>query len=143
MKKLIVSILVLLLLAGAAFVYMKYFYVEDPRDAFLRTASAAMLGDEEAFLGGFTPDSKPLIAGLLSLSRGDDVRTSTRHPYHHLVTENVESTEVDGDRAWVRVRPMGAAAKPPYDIPLVRDGNSWKIDALAFTGKVHVPANAR
>lgn len=139
MKKLILSILLLALLGGAAWAYWKFLYVEAPEKAFLRTVSAAMLGDEQAFLEGFTEESRPLVAGLLALSRGDDLRASNRHPYYYLVSENLEGVEVEGDRAWVKLRRMGdAGSKAKYDVPLVRAGNSWRIDALQFTGKERV-----
>ncbi|MSP91834.1 MAG: hypothetical protein EXR79_08570 [Myxococcales bacterium] len=136
MKKLLVTLLVLALIAGAAFVYWKFLYSESPGDAFLRTASCAMLGDEAGFLDGFTDDSRPLMAGLLALARADDVRSSARHPYYYLVTENVEGVDVDGDRAVVKLRRMGdKAIGTRYDVALAKVGNSWKIDAFSFTGK--------
>ncbi len=143
MKKLIVTILLVALLAGAAYAYMKYFYVEKPKDAFLRAASAAMLGDEEGFLDGFTEESRPLMAGLLALSRADDVRTSKRHPYYFLVTENIEDAQIDGDHAWLKCRRMGDQSNAKYDVPLVKVGQTWKIDALQFTGKEHVTSKAK
>lgn len=144
MKKLIVAVLVLLLVAGAMFAYYKFFYFEDPKDAYLRTVAAAMLGDEDSFLDGFTEESRPLVAGLLALSRADDVRSSKRHPYHYLVTENVDSAIVEGDKAWLKLRRMGdAGSKARYDVPLVKTGNTWKIDALEFTGQERVVARNR
>jgi hypothetical protein len=141
MKKLIVSILLVVLIAGALYAYYRWFYVENPRDAFLRTVSAAMLGDEDGFLNGFTDDSRPMVAGLLALSRSDDVRSSTRHPYHFLVTEDVVSVSPEGpDRVWMKLRRMGDGSGSKYDVPLAKTGNTWKIDALAFTGKEHAIA---
>lgn len=136
MKKLLLTFLVLALIAGAAFVYWKYVYAENPRDAFLRTSSSGMLGDEAGFLDGFTEESRPLVAGLLALARADDVRSSARHPYYYLLTENVEGVDVDGDRAVVKLRRMGdKAIGAKYDVALAKVGNSWKIDAFSFTGK--------
>jgi hypothetical protein len=144
LKKILVTLLVLALVGGAVWAWYRFLYVQDPRDAYLAIVSAAMLGDEEAFLDGFTPDSKPLVGGLLALSRGDDVRRSSRHPYYYLVSEQVESVEVEGDRAWVKLRRMGdQGSRARYDVPLVRDGHTWKIDALRFTAKERVLQQAR
>jgi hypothetical protein len=141
-KKLILSVLLLALVAGGLYAYYRWFYVENPRDTFLRTTSAAMLGDEDGFLSGFTEESRPLVSGLLALSRSDDVRSSTRHPYYYLVTEDVVSVDVEGDKAWVKLKRMGDQSGSKYDVPMVRAGNTWKIDALLFTGKDHVVAGA-
>ncbi len=142
MKKLILSLLVLGLIAFAIFAYYRWFYVEDPREAFLRTASSAMLGDEDAFLSGFTDESRPLVSAQLALSRSDDVKTSTRHPYYYLVTEDVVSVDVQGEQAWVKLKRTGDQSGSKYDVPMARIGPSWKIDALAFTGKEHSVAKA-
>ncbi len=136
MKKILLSLLLAALLIGGAWVYYRYFYVESPRDAYLRTVSAAMLGDEEQFLAGFTDESRPLVAGLLALSRGDDARSSQRHPYYYLVTENIESVDTEEDHAWVRVKRAGdSGSRTHYDVPLLRKDHTWLIDALSFTGK--------
>lgn len=138
MKKLLLSLLVFALIAGGLYAYQRWFYVEDPKDAFLRTASSAMLGDEEGFLAGFTDDSRPLVSGLLALSRSDDVRTSARHPYHFLVTEHVVAVAPEGpDRVWLKLQRTGDSASAKYDVPLQKVGKTWKIDALAFNGKEH------
>lgn len=142
MKKLILSVLLLALVAGGLYAYYRWFYVENPRDTFLRTTSAAMLGDEQGFLDGFTEESRPLVSGLLALSRSDDVRSSPRHPYYYLVTEDVVSVDVEGDKAWVKLKRMGDQSGSKYDVPMQRAGNTWKIDALQFTGKEHFVAKA-
>jgi hypothetical protein len=133
-KKLILTVLLFALVAGGLYAYYRWFYVENPRDTFLRTTSAAMLGDEDGFLA--------LVSGLLALSRSDDVRSSTRHPYYYLVTEDVVSVDVEGDKAWVKLKRMGDQSGSKYDVPMVRAGSTWKIDALLFTGKEHVVARA-
>lgn len=136
MKKILLSLLLVALLLGGAWAYYRYFYVENPRDAYLRTVAAAMLGDEEQFLSGFTEESRPLVAGLLALSRGDDARSSQRHPYYYLVTENLESIDVQDDHAWVRVKRAGdSGSRSHYDVPLLRKDHTWLIDALSFTAK--------
>lgn len=104
-----------------------------PEDAFLRATASAALGDEDAFVAGFTQDSRPLVAALLALARGDDPKTSTRHPYHWLLTEQIESADVQGDQAWLRVRRPGATQS--YDVPMRKVDGGWYIDALAFDAK--------
>ena len=140
MKKALLALLLVGLLAGGLYAYQRWFWVEDPKDAFLRTVSAAMLGDEDGFLAGFTDESRPLVSGLLALSRSDDVRSSSRHPYHFLVTENIVAVTPDGtDRVWLKLQRMGDGSGSKYDVPLQKTGQTWKIDALAFNGKEHIP----
>ena len=134
MKKLLLVLLVALIVGGAVFAYFKFLHVEDPSKAYLRTVAAAMLGDEEVFLEGFTEQSRPLVAGLLALSAGQHPKKTRAHPYHFLVTENVEEVTVEGEQAWVRVRRMGSRArKATYDIPMKKVEGTWQIDALQFT----------
>lgn len=143
MKKAIFGILLVVLVCVGLWLYYKYLHVEPPRDMYLRTVAAAMLGDEQTFLDGFTPASRPLVAGLLSLSRADEIKTSLRHPYHFLASENIEDVEIEGDTAWLRLRRMGDNTKARYDVALVKDGTSWKIDAFQFTGRERVLNKAR
>lgn len=139
MKKFLVVLLLLLLIGGAVFAYFKFLHVEDPSKAYLRTVAAAMLGDEDVFLNGFTEPSRPLVAGLLAIARGTHPKKSTDHPYHFLVTEDVDSVSVEGDNAYVRVRRMGSRdRKATYDVPMVKVEGTWKIDALHFTAQKRV-----
>lgn len=136
MKKLIVIVLLLAVIGGGVFAYFKFFHVEGVKDAYLRTVSAAMLGDEELFLDGFTERSRPLVAGLLAIASGQHPKKDRKHPYHFLVTEEVESVDVQGDAAYIRVRRMGSRdLKATYDVAMVKIEGTWKIDALQFTGK--------
>ena len=126
----------LALVGGGVFAYFKFLHVEDPSKSYLRTVAAAMLGDEDVFLGGFTEQSRPLVAGLLALSSGKHPRKSRLHPYHFLVTEDVEHVQVEGDEAWVEVRRMGSRdRKATYVVPMVKVEGTWKIDALQFDAK--------
>ncbi len=135
MKKIIVILLLLILIAGGVFLYLRYMHVEDPSKSYLRTVSAAMLGDEELFLDGFTEQSRPLVSGLLALARGMDPRTNN-HPYYYLVTENVEAVDVGEDECWLTLKRLGDRGnRSAYDLRLVKVEGSWKIDALSFTGK--------
>lgn len=144
MKKLIVVVLLLLLIAGGVFAYFKFLHVEDARDAYLRTVAAAMLGDEKTFLDGFTEKSRPLVAGLLALSRGTHPTKSRNHPYHFLITEDIEGVEMGEEQAWVSVRRMGSKnRKGVYDVPMQKVEGTWKIDALAFEAKKRQVDRAR
>ena len=144
MKKLLVILLLLALIGGGVFAYFKFLHVEDARDAYLRTVAAAMLGDEKTFLDGFTERSRPLVAGLIALSRGKDPRQHRDHPYHYLVTEDIESVEIEDDEAWVRVRRMGdRSRKGAYDVRMEKVDGTWKIDALSFDAKKRQVDRAR
>ncbi len=142
MKKLLAVFALLLVIGGGILAWYKYVRVESPKEAWLRTTAAAMLGDEQTFLAGFTEQSRPLVAGLLAHARGDDAKQSRQHPYFYLVSENLESVDVEGDTAWLKLRRQndtGAGAK--YDVPLQKVGQTWQIDALSFTGKERPAAN--
>ena len=141
MKKLLAIFALLVVVGGAVFAWYRFVRVETPKDAWLRATSAAMLGDEQTFLAGFTDESRPLVAGLLAHARGDDPKQSKQHPYFYLVSENLESVDVEGDTAWLKLRRQsdaGAGAK--YDVPMQKVGRTWQIDALRFTGKERAPA---
>lgn len=136
MKKAIAALLLLLAIAGGIRAWAKWLRVESPRDAWLRATSAAMLGDEATFLAGFTDESRPLVAGLLAHARGDDPRQSKAHPYFYLVSENLEAVAIDGDTAWLTLRRQSdTGSGSRYDVPMRRVGQTWKIDALRFSGK--------
>ncbi len=148
MKKVLIALLVLLLLIGGLVLAWKLIYDEQPETALLRTAAAAMLGDEKAFLEGFTEDSRPLVGAALSLAKGEDMARSPRHPYYYLTTENIVSTEKDDlENARVRVRRPGDDKSAGYDIPMARVCDkkyliagfcllpTWKIDGKKFDAK--------
>lgn len=148
MKKVLIALLVLLLLIGGLVLAWKLIYDEQPETALLRTAAAAMLGDEKAFLEGFTEDSRPLVGAALSLAKGEDMARSPRHPYYYLTTENIVSTEKDDlESARVRVRRPGDDKSAGYDIPMARVCDkkyliagfcllpTWKIDGKKFDAK--------
>ncbi len=148
LKKFLITLVVLALLAGGLFLAWKLFVDEPPDKCVLRAASAAMLGDEQGFLDGFTDDSRALVAPVLALSRGEDMAKSPRHPYYFLATENIVSVERDSaEFARVRVRRPGDDKSQGYDIPMSRGCvpkylilericlvPTWQIDAKRFTG---------
>lgn len=141
MKKLLAIAALLLAIAGGVWGWYNYVRVESPREAWLRTTSAAMLGDEQTFLAGFTDASRPLVAGLLAQARGEDPKQSKQHPYFYLVSENLEGVDVEGDTAWLKLRRQGdAGGGAKYDVPMQKVGRTWQIDALQFTGKERPPA---
>ena len=148
MKKVLIALLVLILMVAAIFGAWKVLFDEQPDHALLRTVAAAMLGDEKAFLDGFTEDSRPLVGAALSLAKGEDMARSPRHPYYYLATENIVSTEKDDlENARIRVRRPGDDKSPGYDIPMVRVCDqkyliagycllpTWKIDGKKFDAK--------
>ena len=148
MKKLLVALVVLALMIGLLYAVWYFFVVEPPERTVLRSAAAAMLGDEEAFLDGFTDDSQALVKTVLALSRGEDMGKSNKHPYFLLATENIVSVEKDSaDEVRVRVRRPGDEKSQGYDIPMARGClpkynlfdkvclvPRWLIDAKKFTG---------
>lgn len=133
MKKWLIAGLLLATAAGGGWWGWQHWRAESPEQAFLRATAAAALGDEDAFVAGFTKESRPLVAGLLALSRGDDPRTSSRHPHHWLLTEQVEGVEQDAQQAWLRVRRPGSTQS--YDVPMRKEDGVWAMDALAFDAK--------
>lgn len=146
MKKAIVGLLLLALIGGAVWAYLRFVYVPPVDKTFLATVAAARIGDEETFLQGFTHKSRPVVAGLLGLARGRDPRTSRSHPFFFLVTELVEGVEVEasGEVAWLTLRrPGDSGQKSSYDLRLVLEDRAWRIDALSFTGKRRVIDRAR
>jgi len=149
LKKFLVAILVLCLMIAALYGAWKLFVEEPPDKAVLRAAAAAMLGDQEAFLDNFTPDSRQMVAAVLALSRGEDMSKSNKHPYFFLATENIVAVERDdAENARVRVRRPGDDKSAGYDIPMSRGCNpkylildkvclvpTWLIDAKRFDAK--------
>lgn len=146
MKKVIVVLLLLAAIGGGVWAYLRFLYVPPVDKAFLSTVAAATLGDEQVFLAGFTERSRPLVAGLLGLSRGKDPRHTRSHPYFFLVSEEIEAIDVEptGDVAWLTLRrPGDRGRRSSYDVRLVIEEGAWRIDALSFTGKRRTIDRAR
>lgn len=151
MRKLLL-VLVLGALVGAGWwAWQRFVHVASPEEAFLATMARASLGDEEGFVQGFTEDARPIVAGVLALSRGENPHRDRNHPYYYLVTENIDEVRVTGDQAWVRVRRAGVrTTSAVYDVPMRLEGGSsllgfhfggsWRIDGLAFTARKLDPA---
>ncbi|MEY3014875.1 MAG: hypothetical protein RIT45_3610 [Pseudomonadota bacterium] len=146
MKKVIAIVMLLALIGGGVWAYLRFLYVPPVDKAFLRTVAAATLGDEQVFLDGFTARSRPLVAGLLGLARGKDPRHTRSHPYYFLVTEEIEAIEVEpgGEVAWLTLRrPGDRGRRSSYDVRLLVEEGNWRIDALSFTGKRRTIDRAR
>ncbi len=146
MKKAILTFLIVAVIAGGVWAYMRFVYVPPVDTTFLATVAAARIGDEETFLAGFSAKSRPVVAGLLGLARGRDPRTSRSHPFFFLVTEQIEGIDVEpsGEVAWLTLRrPGDSGQKSAYDLRLVLEERVWRIDALSFTGKRRVEDRAR
>ena len=146
MRKLLLLVVLGALVGGGWWAWQRYVHVASPEEAFLATVARAALGDEEGFVEGFTEDARPIIAGVLALSRGEDPHRDRNHPYYYLVTENIDEVNVSGDRAWVRVRRAGVrTTSAVYDVPMRLEGGTsvfgfqfgggWRIDGLAFTAR--------
>lgn len=150
MKKVLVALLVLALMVGGIFLAWKILVDEPPEDSLLRAAAAAMIGDEQGFLDGFTDDSRPMVAAILAMARGEDMSRSKRHPYYYMATENIVAVERDTQEfARIHVRRPGDDKGRGYHIPMVRGCDPkylmmntvclvprWQIDAKRFTGGV-------
>ena len=72
---------------------------QSPTDTYLNMSTAAQLGDREAFLEGFTEDSRRIVKGLTSLSEAYGFRDSD--PFTKFVFDKVlkEETYSEGERA--------------------------------------------
>ena len=139
MKKLLIVLLILIIINAGVWAYFRFFHVEDVGKVYLRVVSSAMLGDEEAFLDGFTKESRPIIGALMRLSRTHDPRLSQSHPYYFLVTEQIEDVEVDGEEAWLKLKRAGdRGVGTAYSVHMVKREGTWKVDALSFTGRERV-----
>ena len=138
MKKLLIVLVLLALIGAGVWAYLRFFHQQGPKSAYLTVVSSAMLGDEDAFLDGFTKESRPIIGALMDLSRTQDPRLSQSHPYYYLVTEQIEDVEQDGDTAWLTLkRAHDQGRGTAYSLKMVKGEDGWKIDALSFTGKKH------
>ena len=72
---------------------------QSPTDTYVNMSTAAHLGDREAFLEGFTEDSRRIVKGLTSLSEAYGFKESD--PYTKFVFDKVlkEETFGEGDKA--------------------------------------------
>ncbi|HAN32058.1 MAG TPA: hypothetical protein DCQ06_10715 [Myxococcales bacterium] len=150
MKKLLVTLLLGALIAGGAWAYFHYIHRASPQDAYLTTVSAAMLGDTDTFVQGFTPASRPVLAALMQISRSQDPRSNLNHPYYYLVTEQIEEvgepqSGADGQtEVWLTLKRAGdRATGTAYSLRMVELDEGWRIDALTFTGKKRVENRVR
>ena len=68
---------------------------QSPTDTYVNMSTAARLGDREAFLAGFTEDSKRIVKGLTSLSEAYGFKESD--PYTKFVFDKVLKEEKFGE----------------------------------------------
>ncbi len=108
---------------------------ESPEQAYYRMVAAAKMGHKEAFLEGFTPDSRKLIEALLELSELYSLRQ--RDPYRLLVhtdvieTERAEPERVPGQQELREVALLTVqVGRSRRKIKMVKFDRSWKIDAF-------------
>ena len=126
MKKILVVLIVACLLAGLWWAWDRHVMTLSPRDSYARTVNSARLGDEDAFLDGFTAESRPLMQALLALSR--NYPFVQEDPYRKLVHADVIDVQVDGDRAELLVQDRNRE----LTIPLVLEEGAWRVDAFAL-----------
>ena len=144
MKKVLIAVLLLALIGAGVWAYFHFFHQEDVRAVYQRVVASAMLGDEEAFLEGFTKESRPIVGALMDLSRTQDPRVSQSHPYYYLVTEQIEDVQVDGKTALLTLkRAHDKSVGTAYSVEMVKVEEGWKIDALSFTGRALVKDKTR
>ena len=68
---------------------------QSPTDTYVNMSTAAHLGDREAFLSGFTEDSRRIVKGLTSLSEAYGFKESD--PYTKFVFDKVLKEEKYGE----------------------------------------------
>lgn len=124
MKKLLVLLLIAALAAGGWWAWDHWFRAGSPSDAYRRMVNAARLGDEDAFLEGFTEESRPLIKALIALSRDYDV--VQEDPYERIVLADVVAETVDGDRATLVIE----QGRKTRDLRMKKVDGRWQIDAF-------------
>ncbi len=117
MRRTRVAALALTLLAVAA-------CSRGPKEVYLDMTTAAMLGDREGFLEGFTDTSRAQVEALISLSEAYGLREA--NPFELLVFDAVEdvTTNEAGDEAILLVRTRGKKKK----ILMVQQDGQWRID---------------
>ena len=115
---------------------------KEVRKAYARVVFNAKMGNEEAFLDGFTKKSAQLVRGLLALRRNYGDRTNPlADPYTSIVLEEVETVEIkeekgrDDEQNEIDVK---TALVTVTDGSILRQitmiktsDDEWKIDALA------------
>jgi hypothetical protein len=113
---------------------------EEPKDAYRRIVFHAKMGNEAAFLDGFTEDSRKIIKTLLSLRRtyGDLVDRDS-DPYFSIVLEEIEDVVIDekefraedsSDTIERKVATLTVTdGKILRKIRMIEFDDGWKIDA--------------
>jgi len=116
---------------------------DKPEEAYKRIVFNAKMGNEAAFVDGFTKDSQRLVKTLLALRRtyGDLVRADA-DPYLAIVMEEVEDVEKteeemlgpDGiEKVERKVATLTVTdGKTHRKIRMIEMDEGWKIDALGL-----------
>ena len=113
---------------------------EKPEDAYNRMVFYAKMGNEEAFLNGFTKSSAKLVKALIALRRtyGDQV-SKEADPLLSLVLDEIQEVEIEKkefegegvDKIERRVATLTVAkGKVKRKIRMIEFDDGWKIDAL-------------
>ena len=126
MKKILVVLVIGALLFGAWWTWDRHVMTLTPEQSYQRTMSAARLGDEGAFVEGFTADSQPLMRSLLALAR--NYPFVQEDPYRRLVMVDVVDVQVTGDSAELMIQQRNREST----VPMLLEEGAWRIDAFAL-----------
>jgi hypothetical protein len=96
-----------------------------PEQAFNALAEAAERGDEESFLAGFTIESRPLVAGILSMAVKYP-KMLALGPFHRTV--RAHSASRVGELALVSV--TGADSREDESIVMRFQDGEWRLDLV-------------
>ena len=113
---------------------------DKPEDAYNRMVFYAKMGNEEAFLNGFTKSSAKLVKALIALRRtyGDQV-SKEADPLLSLVLDEIQEVEIEkkdfeGEGVEKVERKIAtltvAKGKIKRKIRMIEFDDGWKIDAL-------------
>ena len=129
MKKIVIGLVTVALLAGLWWVYDRYVGNLSPSQEIERMVSAARLGDEQGFVDGFTKESGPMIGALLALSKTySHVRVN---PITRIAEAELVDEQIEGDVAIVMIQHRSKTR----EIPMVWTEDGWKIDAFEMDAK--------
>jgi hypothetical protein len=114
---------------------------QSPADTYVNMSTAARLGDREAFLTGFTEDSRKIVKGLASLSEAYGFHESD--PYRKFVFAKVVKDETLGEGektgkytcpdscAVLTVQGEGKSKGKKVKILMLKKEDGWRIDLAA------------
>ena len=126
MKKIVMTLLIGALLFGGWWAWDRHVMPLSPEQSYQRTMNAARLGDEAAFVEGFTADSQPLMRSLLALAR--NYPFVQEDPYRRLVMVDVVDAQVKGDSADLMIQQRNREST----VPMRLEDGAWRIAAFAL-----------